>query len=83
MRYTNVPYFSLAEFFLIALLIALLVFWTALLTACAPHVAKFEPAVDVVLVRVEVLLNAPLLTSLVVSLNWLLGTYSPSSPSVS
>ena len=76
------PYLSLALFFLIALLTALLLFWTALEIACAPHDARLFPDV-VVLVSVDVLLSAPLPTSFVVSRNWLLGTYSPSNPSVS
>ena len=46
-----------------------------MVTACAPQLARFPPPVDVLLVRVEVLLKAPLPTSFVVSLNWLLGTY--------
>ena len=69
MRYTNVPYFSLALFFLMALLMALLVFCTALVMVCAPQVARLLPDVVELLVRLEVLLNAPLPTSFVVSRN--------------
>ena len=68
-RYTNVSYFSLVLFFLMVLLIALLVFCTAFVIVCAPQVSRLLPDVVYFLVRLVVLLNAPLPTSFVVSRN--------------
>ena len=49
--------------------------------ACIPHWVKLLPPVPVFMFTLPLI--APLATSLVVSRNWLLGTYNPSRPSVS